>query len=198
MIIPSITQAATITGCTFDKAAYSQGETGYVTATIYNNEEDKIRVTELTAIIDYYYADGTIYLQTFYSDETLPIEVQQGQSDNLEIPFSLPNNVAPGYIEVFVKAKTEQWNNNSQTWFASEHPSYRPVLYVESPYKQQFEEEQATGDLLEHQVQELQAINTTTTNVLYLLGLTTAAFVVVTFLLVILNRKARVMAQPAT
>ncbi len=197
MITPSIAQAATITGCTFNKAAYSQGETGYLTATINNNEEDKIRVTELTATIDYYYDDGTIYLQTFYSDEAFPIEVLQGQSGNFEIPFSLPNNVAPGYIEVFVKAKTERWQNNSQIWFASEHPTYQPLLYVESPYKAQFEDEQAAGDALEHQVQELQAINATTTNLLYLLGLTTATFVGVTILLVVLNRKTRALSQPS-
>ena len=197
MIIPSVTQATTITGCTFDKAAYSQGESGDLTVTIHNDEEAKIRVTVLTATIDYFYTDGTVYLQTFYSDETLPIEIQQGQSDSLEIPFSLPNNIAPGYIEVFVKAQTEQWNNHSQTWFSSDHPTYRPTLYVESPYKQKFEEEQAANNLLQFQVQELEAVNTTVTNMMYVLCMTTVAFVVVTIFLVILNRKARVIPQPA-
>ncbi|MCK5644678.1 MAG: hypothetical protein KAJ19_28020, partial [Gammaproteobacteria bacterium] len=69
--------------------------------------------------------------------------------------------------------------------------------YVESPYKQQFEEEQAANDLLQFQVQELEAVNTTVTNMMYVLCMATAAFVVVTILLVILNRKARVIPQPA-
>ena len=184
MIIPSVARATIITGCTFDKAVYSQGEPGNLTVTIHNDEENKIRVTVLTAAIDYFYTDGSIYMQTFYSDETLPIEIQQGQSDSLEITFSLPNNIAPGYIEVFVKAQTEQWNNHSQTWFGSDHPNYRPTLYVESPYKHQFEEEQA--------------INTTTTNMMYLLGITTMIFAVITGFLVMLNRKARAVRQPVT
>ena len=176
--------AATITGCTFSKAIYDQGETGHLTVTMYNDKGDKIRVTELTAAIDYYYADGNVYLQTFYTDESLPIEIQQGQSENLQIPFSLPNNIAAGYIEVFVKAKTEQWNNRSQTWFASEHPTYRPRLYIESPYRQQLE--------------ELQVINTTTTNMMYLLGITTMIFAVITVFLVMLTRRAGATRQPVT
>ncbi|MCW4053116.1 MAG: hypothetical protein NWE78_07920 [Candidatus Bathyarchaeota archaeon] len=209
MIIPSVTQATIITGCTFDKAVYNQGESGNLTVTIYNDGDTKIRVTVLNADVDYFYTDGSVYLQTFYSDEILPFEIQQGQSGNLAIPFSLPDDVAPGYIEVFVKAQTEQWNNNSQIWFSSDHPTYRPTLYVESPYKQQFEEEQAANDLLQSQVQEEQAandllqsqvqeeqaVNTTVTNMMYILCLTTVAFASVTILLVILNRKGRVIPQ---
>jgi len=224
-MIPSVAQATIITGCNFDKVVYSQGESGNLTVTIYNDGDTKIRVTVLTADIDYFYTDGDVYMQTFYSDETLPFEILQGQSDSLEIPFSLPNNIAPGYIELFVKAQTEQWHNNSQIWFSSDHPNYRAIIYVESPYKQLFEEEQAANDLLQSQVQEeqaandllqsqmleeqaandllqsqmleLEAVNTTVTNMMYVLCITTVVFVVVTILLVILNRKARVIPQPA-
>jgi|GEM_PF-4032534 len=48
-----------------------------------------------TTTIEYFYTDGIICLQTFYSDETLPIEIPLGQSDDFEIPFTLPNNIAP-------------------------------------------------------------------------------------------------------
>jgi hypothetical protein len=211
MMIASVTQATIITGCTFDEAVYNQGESGNLTVTMYNDGDTKIRVTVLTADIDYFYADGSVYLQTFYSDEALPFEIQQGQSDNLAIPFSLPDNIAPGYIEVFVRAQTEQLNNYSQIWVSSDHPTYRPTLYVESPYKQQFEEEQAANDLLQSQVQEeqaandllqsqvqeLEAVNTTVTNMMYILCMTTFAFVVLTIVLVILNRKTRVISQSA-
>lgn len=196
-ITPFVAQAATITICDFNKNVYNQGETGYITLSIYNDEDDKIRVTELTATIDYYYSDGNVYLQTFYTDETLPIEIQLGQTGSLNIPFSLPTNIAPGYIDVFVKAKTEVWNNHSGTWFGSEHPTSRPVLHIESPYKELFEGEQEANEELQYQLQELQALNATTTNIMNVLGLMTAIFALVAIVLIILNRKSRAFPQSA-
>jgi len=204
MVIPLIVQAAIITTCTFDKSVYNRGETGYITLTIYNDKDDKIRVTELTATIDYYYDDGDVYLQTFFTSADLPTEIQQGQSENFLVPFSLPNNIAPGYTDVLVKAKTELWNNHSQTWFMSEHPTYQPVLYIESPYKQQFEDQQAINyqlqqqiQELQQQIQELQTVNNTNTSMMYIFGFTTVVFALITVFLMILNRKARVITQPA-
>lgn len=194
---PFVARAATITICTFDRNVYNQGETGYITVTLYNNKADKIRVTELTATVDYYYTDGTVYLQTFYTDETLPIEIQLGQTGVFNIPFSLPTNIAPGYTDVLVKVKTELWNNNSGTWIGSEHPTSRPVLYIESHYKQLFEGEQEANEEFQHQMQELQALNATTTSIIYVLGLMTAIFGVITVILIVLNRKSRALTQPA-
>jgi Flp pilus assembly protein TadB len=34
---------------------------------VYNDESDKIRVTELSASVNYYYTDGTVYVQKFFS-----------------------------------------------------------------------------------------------------------------------------------
>lgn len=196
-ITPFVARAATITICAFDRNVYNQGETGYITVTLYNDKDDKIRVTELTATVDYYYTDGNVYLQTFYTDETLPIEIQLGQTGAFNTPFSLPTNIAPGYTNVLVKAKTELWNNNSGTWIGSEHPTSRPVLYIESPYKQLFEGEQEANEEFQHQVQELQALNATTTSIIYVLGLMTAIFGVITVILIVLNRKSRALTQPA-
>jgi len=196
-ILPFIARAATITICAFDRNVYNQGETGYITVSIYNDKDDKIRVTELTTTVDYYYTGGNVYLQTFYTDETLPIEIQLGQTGAFNIPFSLPTNIAPGYTDVLVKAKTELWNNNSGTWIGSEHPTSRPVLYIESPYKQLFEGEQEANEEFQHQVQELQALNATTTSIIYVLGLMTAIFGVITVILIVLNRKSRALTQPA-
>jgi len=50
VIIPFV-QATAITACTFDKDTYNQGGTGYIIATIDNDEEYEIRITELTATI---------------------------------------------------------------------------------------------------------------------------------------------------
>jgi hypothetical protein len=199
--------AATIAACTFDKTTYNQGEPGYLTVTVYNDFEVKIRVTELTATIDYYYADGTVYLQQFFTDTTVPAEIQPNHSANFTIPFSLPASIAPGYTNLFVKAKTELWYNHTARWYASDHPTYQPTLYVESPYKELYEDEQglndqlqqlyedqqALNDQLQQQYRELQDLNATTTNMMYLLALTTIAFVVLAALLVGLNRKAQVL-----
>jgi len=204
MVIPLIVQAAIITTCTLDKSVYNRGETGFITVTIYNDKDDKIRVSELTAAIDYYYDDGNSYLQTFFSSADLPIEIQQGQSEDFLIPFSLPNNIAHGYTELLVKAKTDLWNNNSQIWFMSDHPTYQPVLYIESPYKQQFENQQAINDQLQQQIQELQqqiselqAVNNTNTTMMYIFGSITVAFALMTVFLMILNRRSKGITQPA-
>ena len=177
MIIPFVAYATTITSCTFDKDTYHQGQTGYITVTMYNDEDSKIKVTELTATIDYYYTGGNVYLQTFYTNATLPVEIQQGQLNTCYIPFSLPTNIASGYTNVNVKAKTQLWNNHSETWFTSDHPTYQPTLYIESPYKQQLEEQQI--------------INNTATTMVYLFAAATILFASMTVLLVILDRRAR-------
>jgi len=167
MILPIVAQAATITVCTLDRDTYHQGETGFATVTIYNDKENKIRVTELTATIDYYYTDETVYLQGFFTNATLPVEIQQGQSSTFHIPFSLPTNVASGCTKMVVKAKTDLWTwaLNGSRWAGSEHPTYQPTLYIESPYKDQLEEQLTT--------------NKNITNMMYLFGFTTLVFAVV-------------------
>jgi hypothetical protein len=181
VIIPSIVQATTITSCTLDKTPYYPGQTGFITVTIYNDKSDKIRIDELTASIDYYYTDQVVYSQTFFSNATLPIEVQSGSSATLYIPFSLPTNVAPGCTQLSVRASVDLWHNSSQTWYGSEYPSYQPTLYIESPYKPQ--------------LLNLQATNNITTIMMYLLGITTAIFAVATMFLMIISRRARVASQ---
>jgi hypothetical protein len=173
MVIPLV-QAATITACTFDKDTYNQGETGYITVTIYNDKENKIRVTELTATINYYYTDGNVYVQKFYTDDTLPEEIQPGNSDNIHIPFSLPTNIASGYTPIHVKVITEIWNEEAERWSWSEHPTYEPELYIESPYKQQSEGQQM---------------------MIYLLGFASMVFAAATVFLFVLSRRATFVKQ---
>jgi len=182
MAIPSAAQAATITSCTLDKTVYVQGQTGYVTVTIYNDEDNKIRVTELTAQIDYYYTDGTVYLQKFFTNVTLPIEIQQGLSNTLYIPFSLPTNMAPGYTKLTVEAKTDEWNPQTERWTTSDHPTNQPRIYVESPYKQQYETQADTNKNL--------------TNMTYLFATTTVLFAAVAALLTYFYKRPRPLPQP--
>ncbi|UCE29174.1 MAG: hypothetical protein JSV85_00040, partial [Candidatus Bathyarchaeota archaeon] len=170
-----IVQAATITACTFDKDTYHQGETGFISTIIYNDKDREIRVTELTATINYYYSDGNVYLQKFFADTTLPVEIQQGQSSTFSIPFSLPTNVAIGYTSVEVKARTQLWNSHLERWIESDHPTHQPVLYVESPFKQQSETQML---------------------VILLLGTASVALAGVTLVLFVLNRRARSIGQP--
>ena len=189
MVIPFVVQAATITICTFDKDTYRQGQIGYITVTIYNDEDDKIRITELTATIDYYYTDGNIYLQSFFTNTTLPAEIQQGQSSTFYIPFSLPTNIASGYTDVYVKAKTELWDTEAERWGWSDHPTHQPTLSIESPYKLQSED-------YEQQLDEQRAINKNTITMMYFFGGTAIVSAVLAVLLFILNRRARVISQP--
>lgn len=198
MTLPLLAHAATITACTFDKESYYPGQTGYVAVTVYNNKESTIRVFELSATIDYYYNDDNVYLQTFFTILEPSIEIQQGQSDTFYVDFSLPTNIAPGYTTLLVKAKTEIWIDEAQRWLGSDHPTYEPTLYVESPYKQQFEEQQATNQQLQGQLQEQEAINEQATNTIYVLGATTLIFAAVTGFLFMLLRKARILTQPTS
>lgn len=198
MMLSPFTQAATITTCTFDKESYNTGQTGYITVTVYNDEESKIRVFELTATIDYYYNDDNVYLQTFFTNPDSPTEIQQGQSDTFQIQCSLPTNIAPGYTTLLVKAKTEIWSEGTQRWQGSDQPTYQPTLYIESPYKQQYEDQQDTNTNLQNDIQELQAINGTTTSLMYLFAMTTVVFAIVTVLFVVLSRRQRLLSQAAT
>ena len=195
MIIPFVANATTITSCTLDKETYLQGQTGYMTVRIYNDKDDEIQITELTATINYYYTDGNVYLQTFYTSATLPIQIQQGQSSTFHIPFSLPTNIASGYTNINVKAKTELWTAN-WTWRLSDHPTYQQKLFIESPYKQQLEEQQTTNQQLQTELQEQQSINEYITTMTYIFGATTILFAAVIGFLIILYRKSRIITQP--
>ena len=190
-LLPLVVRAATIPSCSLNRDNYSQGETGYITVTVVNDEESTIRITDGYATIDYYYVDGDTYLQTFYTDTTLPIEIEPGQNSSFYISFSLPNNIAPGYTSFYVKAITQIWNYQSEVWFPSDHPHYELRIYIESSYKQQYEDQQVANELLQHQMQELQAVTDINTNIMYILGLTTVIFLVAAIFLVLLNRKPR-------
>jgi hypothetical protein len=180
-IIPSVVYCTTITTCTFDRDLYYPGQTGFINVTLYNDKDYKIRIAELTATIDYHYTDGVVYEQTFFTNATLPIEVQPGESRTLYIPFSLPTNVAPGYTELYVRARNDLWSSHSGSWSGAEYPTYQPALYIESPYKRQF--------------QEMQATNNVTTVVMYFLGVMTIVFAVIAMFLIVISRRARVVAQ---
>lgn len=176
-------QATTITSCTLDRDLYKQGETGYVLLTVFNDKDNSIRVTEVTAELEYFYADGTAFLQTFFTNATLPVEILPRQSNTFHISFSLPANIASGYVRLFCRAKTELWNTMTQRWYQSDFPTAEPALYIESPYKQQFEEQQEVNQQLENQLtqqentisqleEKMQALQTsynTTTLAMYIL-----------------------------
>jgi hypothetical protein len=210
MIVSVATQAASITLCVLDRDSYCQGETGHVKVTIFNDAEATIRVTDLTATINYYYVDGTAYVQKFNTNATLPYEVLQGNSSTLYVPSSLPTNIAAGYAKVDAKAVTEIWSVQAERWSASEHLIYQLELYIESPYKQQFEDELvandqlqeqlddqiATNDQLQRWLDEQLAINKDTTNMMYLFGGTTAVFAVVAGILFILYKRTSVFRRP--
>jgi sporulation-control protein spo0M len=140
--------AAAKASASLDKSSYLAGQTGYVSVTVYNDKSDIIRITELSVTVDYYYADGTVYIQKFFTNATLPSEIQVGQSKTCQIPVSLPTNIAAGYTDPSVEAKTELWYSQIQRWTSSDRATYHLKLYVESPYKQTYETTQATANML--------------------------------------------------
>jgi hypothetical protein len=190
-LVPLVVRAATIPSCSLNRDDYSQGDAGYITVTVFNDEESTIRITDGYASIDYYYVDGDTYLQTFYTDTVLPIEIEPGQNSSFYISFSLPNNIASGYTGFYVKAITQIWNSQSELWFPSAHPNHELSIYIESSYKQQYEDQQVANELLQHQMQELQAVHDINTNIMYILGLTTVIFLVAAIFLVLLLRRPR-------
>ncbi len=197
-------QAATITSCTLDRNIYEQGETGYVSLTVYNNMDDTIRVTEVRATIDYYYTEGTVYSQMFFTNATLPEEILQGQSSTFVIPLSLPTDIASGYARLFCRARTDLWSTQAQRWYASDNPTAETVLYVESPYKQQFEEQQAVNQQLENTInqleEDLQALQTSYNNTMLamyiLIAITIALGATMAFLMKLLW-KPKTIPSPA-
>lgn len=194
MTIPFV-KASTITTCNLDMDIYDQGEAGYITVTIYNDENEKIRITEVTATINHYYVDGNEYYQRFFTEATLPTEIPQGESKTFNIPFSLPTIIAPGYVNVQVRATAEKWAPLLENWFGSEHPTYQSLLYIESPYKEQLDKQTVINDQLERQLDEQTSINQSTTNIMYILGATTIVFAAVTVLLFV-NNRTKVVSVP--
>ncbi len=155
----SFSNAAEITSCVLDNEVYLQGQSGYVKADVYNNLDDKIRVTQITMMIDYFYTDGTVYRQTWYTNSTLPIEILQAESSTFYIPFKLLNNIASGYTRLVVRVWTDLWNTQAQRWYMSDNPTAETILFIESPYKQLFEQEQSLYEQLQEDFTELEATN---------------------------------------
>jgi hypothetical protein len=162
-------KATSITSATLDKTTYLAGDTGYISVSIYNDKNDKIRVTELTATINYYYSDNTPYQQKFFTSVTLPDEIAAGQTETYQIPISLPTNIAHGYTNPYVEARTELWNQQAGEWRYSDRPTYTLKLYIESPYKEFYETSQ-------QQLLEERAANTNLTNTTYMLAVTSLVF----------------------
>jgi hypothetical protein len=171
----SVGYAAEITACTLDKSTYYQGGSGYVNVTVYNDKGDNIRVTEASATINYFYADGTQYTQTFYTNATLPITVPVGQSAIVYVPFTLPADVAHGYGKINVRVKTDIWNSLTQRWVQSDSPTYELLIYIESPYKQQ--------------LQNLEMVNNNNVLMMYIFLATTVLFALMMLLTIISNRR---------
>ncbi len=125
--------AATIDSVTSDKATYFPGQKGYITIAVSNEEVNNIRITELTASISYYYEDGTVYAQTFYTSASLPAEISAGDTKTFQIPLSLPVNIASGYINPVVSVRSERWILQDLRWRIADRVTDSSLkLFVES------------------------------------------------------------------
>ena len=196
--------AAEITSATLNKETYLAGQTGYISVAIYNDKSANISVTELSATIDYYYADGTVYVQKFFTDADLPDEIEPGQTNTYHVPISMPTNIAPGYVNLMVWARTELWANESGRWISSDNPAYQVKLYVESPYKESYENSQEqlqdSQEALQTVQEQLEGQETASRNLgvtATVLGVTTLAFGAIAVFLMLTLRKPRPIAEPA-
>jgi hypothetical protein len=195
-------KAAEITSATLNKETYLAGETGYISVAVYNDESANISVTELSATIDYYYADGTVYLQKFFTSASLPSQIEPGQTETYQVPISMPTNIAPGYVDLVVMARTELWVNQTGRWVSSDNPAEQVKLYVESPYKRSYEntqkELQESEDALQSSLEQLEGQETTNRSLgvtATVLGVTTAAFGAIAVFVFVMFRKPRPIAS---
>ena len=191
-------KAATIPSATLNSDVYLAGQTGYISVSVYNDEIDKIRVTELSASVNYYYTDGTVYVQKFFSNADLPDEIPVGQTTSYNIPISLPTNIANGYMNLAVEARTEIWFAPSEHWVSSDRPTYPLKLYVESSYKQLYETSQEELGNTENQLQEQQLLSGNLNSMVIMFAATTLVFATAAAFLgfYMFSRRARTVQQP--
>jgi hypothetical protein len=186
MVVPQVANAATMTSCTSDRDAYKQGETCIVYVTIYNDENSKIRVTQLSATIDYYTTDDVRYLQKSFTNTELPDEIPAGESATYQISIDLPNNLASGYTNPKVEATTEIWRAFDSKWvnsdyLNSDYMTSKPKIYIESQYKQMYEDQVSISGYL--------------TNMMNVFIITTIVFAAVAGVLFFLSRKPKPIMQ---
>ncbi len=53
-----------------------------------------------------------------------------------------------------MRARTEIWNEAAQRWYQSDNPTTEIYPYIESPYKQQYEQQRAINEQLQDQIEE--------------------------------------------
>ena len=189
-------QAAEITTATPNKEVYLAGQTGYISTSIYNDQNENISVTELSATVEYYYADGTVYMQKFFTNSELPVEIQPGQTETFRIPISLPTNIAPGFIDLNIEARTDIYLPILDRWTISDRATYETAIYVESPYKQSYEDSQEQL----HDTEQMLSIEETNSqnlgNATTMLTITTLAFAGIAAFLLFMLKKTRPIPQP--
>ena len=201
--VSQIAKGAEITSATSDKETYLAGQTGYISVVIYNDKSANITVTELSGTIDYYYGDGMVYIQKFFTSADLPEEIEPGQTETYQVPISLPTNIAPGYVNLMVRASTNLWVNETGRWIFSDSPSYQVKLFVESPYKQSYENSQKqlqdSEEQLQSSLEQLEGQETANRNLsvtAIVLGVTSLTFGAIAAFLMFMLRRARPVAQP--
>ena len=189
-------KAAEITTATLDKEAYLAGQTGYISTSVYNDKNENISVTELSTTVEYYYTDDTVYMQTFFTNSELPVEIQPGQTETFRIPISLPTNIAPGFIDLNIETRTDIYVPLLDRWINSDRATYKTALYVESPYKQSYEDSQQQLHDTE-QLLSIEKINSQNLrNATVALTVTTLTFAGLAAFLLFMLKKTKPIAQP--
>ncbi len=105
--------AVSVNSFSTDKSSYLGGDTGTANIVFTNNERAKIQITSVTMTFDYYYQDGRVYTQPF-TQSGLSMNVTDGStSQPIAVKFSLPIDIAAGYISPQVQVTFQQLSNGS-------------------------------------------------------------------------------------
>ena len=109
----SSAHAVSATNFTTDKSSYNPGDSGKATITFSNDRGNLIQITSVDMTINYFYQDGRIYSQTF-TTTGLSMNVTIGAtSQPIAVQFSLPGNVATGYVTPSIRVFFNTLNGGS-------------------------------------------------------------------------------------
>ena len=110
--LPS-SHALSATNFTLDKSSYNPGDSGTAKVTVYNDQQNLIRITSVDISFNYYYQDGRVYSQDFISP-ALSMNVSSSTSSQpISVQFNLPSTIAVGYFTPSISVSFQSLNGGT-------------------------------------------------------------------------------------
>ncbi len=138
-------RALSVNGFSLNKTSYNPGDSGTATVTIFNDQSLTIRIVAVSVIFNYFYQSGLAYTQNFGVNGLSTNVTSNTNSQPVVVSFALPADVAPGYFIPSVQVtydvilNTGNWSPDRNSNLDATKP-----LYIESPYKGQYQTVQTT------------------------------------------------------